>query len=292
MAAEDAAPGSVSTAVVPAATAPGWIAHWPYALALGALLLLLGLFGGRRRARAAAADGPADFERPVPPAAPQPQRPAPQKPASQRPTPAPAPEPELLLDTAAAESMLQPKSGNVTLPIRAMVRRPRVEMALQLEKMEVMADALVVGFRLHLTNSGELPASSALVRVALMQARSGQESAIQRFFEGTGGRVLADGDAIEPGTTVHVDADVQLPLAAVTPLNAGGKPILVPVLVLDTSYHWDGGDDAFGQVAAAYVLGQEPASADEGARLGPVPLDGPRFVARPGARVTGLQLEK
>ncbi|MEY4270744.1 MAG: hypothetical protein RLZZ58_1960, partial [Pseudomonadota bacterium] len=140
----------------------------------------------------------------------------------------------------------------------------------------------------------DAPAAGALVRVALMQARSGQETAIGRFFDGTGGRVLADGADIAAGQTVHVDAEAQLPLAAVTPLVAGDRNLLVPVLALDTSYHWDGAGDGFGQVAGAYVLGQEPAGAtgDGAARLGPIPLTGPRFVSRPGARATGLQVSQ
>ena len=66
-------------------------------------------------------------------------------------------------------------------------------------------------------------------------------------------------------------------------------PMLIPVLVFDVTYHWDGEGDAFGQNAGSFVLGREQgASGSE--KLAPLPLDHPNLVVnRPGARITAIR---
>src|SRR3546814_2316446 len=64
----------------------------------------------------------------------------------------------------------------------------------------------------------------------------------------------------------------------------GGKPMIVPVIAFDVTYHWDGEGEAFGQNAGSFVIGREQgASGSE--KLAPLPLDRASYtVDRPGAR--------
>ena len=86
-----------------------------------------------------------------------------------------------------------------------------------------------------------------------------------------------------------LSGEVKLPRATIETLIIGGKPMLVPVMAFDVTYHWDGEGDAFGQNAGSFVLGREQgASGSE--KLAPLPLDRPNFVVnRPGARTTAIR---
>ena len=68
-----------------------------------------------------------------------------------------------------------------------------------------------------------------------------------------------------------------------------GKPMLIPVLAVDVTYHWDGTGEAFGQNAGTFVLGREQGSSGS-EKLAPLPLDRPNLVVnRPAARTTALK---
>ena len=80
-----------------------------------------------------------------------------------------------------------------------------------------------------------------------------------------------------------------LPRAAIDPLIIGGKPMLVPVIALDVTYHWDGEGDAFGQNAGSFVLGREQRASGSD-KLAPLSLDRAAYlVERPGARATTIK---
>src|SRR3546814_17786969 len=69
----------------------------------------------------------------------------------------------------------------------------------------------------------------------------------------------------------------------------GGKPMIVPVIAFDVTYHWDGEGEAFGQNAGSFVIGREQgASGSE--KPAPLPLDRASYtVDRPGARATAIK---
>lgn len=160
-------------------------------------------------------------------------------------------------------------------------------MTLQVDAIEITADAARFGFTLHIANSGDREATGGLVRIALQQANAQQAAMLDRFFDGAGGSVLAEDLVIAAGDVGSIQRQALLPLTAAEPMLVGGYPSLIPVLGLDITYHWDGEGDAFGQVAAAFVLG---AGAATDGRVAPVRLDhGPRRMNRPVARVTELQ---
>lgn len=165
-------------------------------------------------------------------------------------------------------------------------------MALQVQSIELTADSARFGFAVLLANSGDRAASGGLVRIALQQAHARQAAMLESFFGGAGGSLLAENVEIAPGDVGSIEGNATLPLSAVEPLMVGGYPSLIPVIGLDVTYHWEGEaaagtDDAFGQVAAAFVMGT--GSATDG-RIAPVRLDlGPRRLNPPASRATEMQ---
>jgi hypothetical protein len=170
--------------------------------------------------------------------------------------------------------------------------RAKLSMTLQIASVEVLDDAVRISFSLLLANRGDRAASGGLVRIALQQAQPQQAAMLERFFDGAGGSLLAEDVEIAPGDVGTVERNALLSLDMVEPMMIGGYPSLVPVMAFDVTYHWEGdvaatGDDSFGQVAAAFVLGSN-AAAD--GRVAPVRLDlGPHRLKIPVARVTEMQ---
>jgi hypothetical protein len=252
------------------APTPDWWGQPAYWIGAALLLLLMGAGVALRRRRASI--GPAEDITPVPERAPSP---LPRTRAPARPV---APPPPLLP---------APRIEPPPPPLPPAQGRARLTMTLQLDAMELNAEAARVSFTLLLANSGERDATGGLVRIALQQAHPQQTALIERFFDGAGGSVLAEDVDIAAGDVGSIVRHALLQLADVEPMLVGGYPSLIPVLAFDVTYHWNGEGDAFGQCAGAYVLGTS-AAAD--GRVAPVRLDqGPRRLNGPVARVTELQ---
>jgi hypothetical protein len=165
--------------------------------------------------------------------------------------------------------------------------RAKLTMTLQIDAIDVKADNARISFSLMLANQGDRAATGGLVRIALQQANQRQAELLERFYEGAGGSVVAEDVAIAPGDVGTIQRHALLPLDQVEPMLVGGYPSLIPVLGFDVTYHWDGEGDAFGQVAAAFVVGSLTAA---DGRIAPVRLDlPPRRLASPSARVTEMQ---
>jgi hypothetical protein len=214
---------------------------------------------------------PAPRAAPPKPAAPPAPRPAPPPPAR---TPVPPPEPRIA-------------SPLVTRP--AAEKRAMVGMALDIRSIRFAADHVAVGFALNLHNQGTVAATGLMVRIALNQGSAMPEAVLGRFFDGAGGSILRDDMMLAPGAGEELSTEVMLPRAAIEPLMIGGKPMLIPVIAFDVTYHWDGEGEAFGQNAGSFVLGREPgASGSE--KLAPLPLDRAAYaVDRPGVRATAIR---
>jgi hypothetical protein len=160
-------------------------------------------------------------------------------------------------------------------------------MTLQLHALLLSEAEAEIRFALMLANSGDRDAHGGLVRIALQQANANQTILFERFFDGSGGSLLAEEVMIAAGDVGVIERSAVLPLAAAEPLLVGGYPSLIPVLAFDTTYHWDGDGDAFGQIACAFVIG---AAAAKDGRVTPFRLDlGPRTFAGPAAQPTNLQ---
>ncbi|KGB52506.1 hypothetical protein FG91_03250 [Sphingopyxis sp. LC81] len=291
--ATDAAPVTADETPVAAApaNAPSGTPVWAWVLALLAAAGA-GFWYWRRRAAPAgpAIDETPETPRPAPtppvqraaspvspkPAAPKPMQPVAPRPAAPQPARAPLAPPE-----RPAPSPL------VTRP--AAEKRAIISMALDIRSIRFAADHVAVGFALHLVNQGATAATGLMVRIALNQGSAMTEPVLARFFDGAGGSVLRDDMMLAPGAGEELSTEVMLPRAAIEPLMIGGKPMLVPVIAFDVTYHWDGEGDAFGQNAGSFVIGREQgASGSE--KLAPLPLDRAAYaVDRPGARATAIK---
>ncbi len=162
-------------------------------------------------------------------------------------------------------------------------------MALDVRSIRFAPDHVAVGFTLHLVNEGTLPATGLMVRIALNQGSAMPEPVLGRFFDGAGGSVLRDDMMLGVGAGEELSTEVMLPRAAIEPLMIGGKPMLVPVMAFDVTYHWDGEGEAFGQNAGSFVLGRA-AAPGAGDRLAPLALDRASYnVDRPAARSTAIR---
>lgn len=208
--------------------------------------------------------------------------PVPEVPPPAQRTATPAPRPATPTITAPSAS-----SPLVTRPMDE--QRALVTMMLDVHAIRATAEQVAVSFTLDLGNRGTLAATGLMVRIALGQGSAMPEAVLARFFDGAGGSVLRDDIILAPGASERISTDVMLPRAAFDPLMIGGKPMLVPVLAFDVTYHWDGPGDAFGQVAGSFVLGRAPA-AGGGDKLAPLPLDRLAYaIDRPGARATAIR---
>lgn len=162
-------------------------------------------------------------------------------------------------------------------------------MALDIRGIRLTPDQLIVAFSLNLLNQGPVAATGLMVRIALNQGSAMPEPVLARFFDGAGGSVLRDDMMLAAGAGEQLSTEVMLPRAAVEPLMIGGKPMLIPVLAFDVTYHWDGEGDAFGQNAGSFVLGREQGGGGS-EKLAPLPLDHPNLVVnRPAARATAIK---
>lgn len=219
---------------------------------------------------------------------------APQPSPQLQPSPSPQPVPSVQPQTAAAKAV--PAWENLDQYVNAapLVRRPademraHVEMDMAVRSIRVEQDHIAVGFILTLTNAGLKPATGLMVRIALGQGSAMHEAVLDRFYDGAGGSILRDDMELGAGRSEQLSSEVKLPRTSVEPMMLAGKPLLVPVLAADITYHWDGADDAFGQIAGAYVLGRAAVGGSE--KLAPIPLDrAPLAVDRPGARATDMR---
>jgi hypothetical protein len=272
---------AVAAPTAPSSGTPLWAWILAAFAALGA-----GLWYWRRRpALAGPAADAADPEpraaapQPAPRAATPPARPAVPPPAPRPAAPA-APRSPAIAEPRAASPLVTRATGE---------QRAVVGMALDIRSIRFAPDHVAVGFALNLINQGSLPATGLMVRIALNQGSAMPEAVLARFFDGAGGSVLRDDMTLAVGAGEELSTEVMLPRAAIKPLMIGGKPMLVPVIALDVTYHWDGVGDAFGQNAGSFVLGRA-AAPGTGDKLAPLPLDRASYtVDRPGGRATAIK---
>jgi hypothetical protein len=280
-----AMPVSASDAAAPAAPAeraegtPLWAWLLAVLAALGA-----GIWYWRRRPVAAREALAEPVEKIEPASAPVP---APSSPPRDAPVPSPAPAPS----APVRSPVPAPRAASplVTRPVDE--QRASVAMTLEIRDIHVTADQVAVGFALNLVNRGAVAATGLMVRIALGQGSAMPEAVLARFFDGAGGSVLRDDMMLLPGAGEQLSTEVMLPRAMIEPLMIGGRPMLVPVMAFDVTYHWDGPGEAFGQYAGSFVLGREPG--EGGGKLAPLPLDRAELrVANPGQRATAMRREQ
>lgn len=243
-----------------------------------------GIWYWRRNPVLASGDGLETTPAPTPVPAPAPARVPTQPRPVARATPPPPPKPVAPAVPVAASPRSSPLVTRPAPELRALV-----SMTLDIDAIRLTPEQAVIAFTLRLRNDGAVDAVGMMVRIALNQGSAMPEPVLARFYDGAGGSVLCDDMVLTVGAGERMSTEATLPRAAIEPLMIGGKPMLIPVLAFDVTYHWDGEGDGFGQNAGSFVLGREPA-AGAGGKLAPLPLDRDRYaVTRPGVRATAVR---
>ena len=124
-----------------------------------------------------------------------------------------------------------------------------------------------------------------LVEVQLLNAGPQVDAEVGRFFQqpaGTGERV----PLIPPMGRVPVRACVSTDGASMTPLVVEGRKLLVPVVAVNASYRWSGGDL---RNSSSFLIGRGDG---EGGKMAPFRLDlGARSWSTLGVRLHSSGLE-
>ncbi len=162
---------------------------------------------------------------------------------------------------AAAPAMLDP------LPVPG--ERARVTMTLHPRRAGLNLLSATVEAELLLRNEGIAPAAAIRVGALLMGAAAGPPGDVGPLFAQPVGRPVTPPFALAPGEERRVRLVVARSRSEIEPLEAGGRPMFVPVVAINVLYDAGGMQ---GQTAQAYAVGVERV---DSAKLSPLWLDQP-----------------
>ena len=135
-------------------------------------------------------------------------------------------------------------------------------------------------------NIGDGLVGEVRVALELMSAREGQGDGLAAFFAQPVGRPAVPAFTLQPGEERSFRTVAALWHDAIHPLDAGGRPMFVPLLALSAHYQSAGETRRIGQ---AFAVGVERA---DSAKLGPFWLDTPpRLYDTVAARAHGAAVE-
>lgn len=135
-------------------------------------------------------------------------------------------------------------------------------------------------------NIGDAIAAEIRASARLTSAREGQDAELAAFYADAGGRTATPVFALMPGEERRFRAVMALPHDAIHSIEAGGRPMFVPLVALSVRYR-DG--EAPHRIGQAYMLGVDQG---ESAKLAPFWLDGPaRSYDKVAARPHGGPIE-
>ena len=177
------------------------------------------------------------------------------------------PDPEVPED----EPLGAPSPEPIVAPVRPIGPHARIGIALRPIRAGLNMLSATVEAEVVVTNGGDAPAALIRVHATLLSAHAGQDADIAAVFAGSPGRPAAAPFALAPGDERRVRIVAALPREAVRSMEAGGRPMFVPLMVVDIRY---AADDAATPARAgqAFVIGVERV---DSAKLAPFWLDGP-----------------
>ena len=238
---------SPTIAPPPAATANAGVVVWPWLVVGAAALLALAGWLWWRRRSVVLVDPRVPEDEPLPP-------------------PAPAP---------------------IAAPVRPSGSHARIGIALRPIRAGLNMLSATVEAEVVVTNTGDAHAAQVRVHATLLSAHAAQDADIAAVFAGPAGRPAAAPFALAPGDERRVRIVAALPREAVRSMEAGGRPMFVPLMVIDIRY---AADEAATPARAgqAFVIGIERV---DSAKLAPFWLDGPsRMHGQIAARAHGGML--
>lgn len=259
------APPSVAPASEPEVAAgwPGWLLP----VALGGIAALVAGLAMLRRRRSAAGVGFVEEvpERAVAPAAPPRAEPRPAPETSEPKAPEPIVTPVFPLGAAPVADPPQ------FLERPAPTDRAWLDLAAPVvHRAGINFVTATADVELVVRNEGSAPARGIRLAIRLTSAQPGQDAVLDALFAEPVERPATPPFDLGPGEERAVRGIATLSREAIVALDAGGRPMFVPVVALNVLY--DAGGGTPGQTTAAFAVGVERA---DGAKLGPLWLDEP-----------------
>jgi hypothetical protein len=149
------------------------------------------------------------------------------------------------------------------------VNRARLALTLHPRRAGLNLLSATVEAELEVRNLGTVPANAIRIGTTLTDAGPGQEGDVAALFAIPVGRPAVPPFALAPGETRRVRIVAALPRTSIRPLEAGGRPMFVPVVAINALYDAGGSE---GQNGAAFAIGVERV---DSAKLVPFWLDQP-----------------
>ena len=181
-----------------------------------------------------------------------------------------------------AQPVSEPEPELVTLPA------PRAALTLELRPIRAGINLIsaTVEAEVTITNTGDAPATGVRAELKLFSAHAGQDAELAAFHAAGPTRPTRPPVTLAPGEPFRFRATNALPHGAIQPLDAGGRPMFVPVLALAIRFGDADGERRAGQ---AWAIGIERV---DSARLAPFWLDAPaRAYDTLAARAQGPAVE-
>ncbi len=144
----------------------------------------------------------------------------------------------------------------------------RLTLALRPTKVGLNLISATAQCEVTVTNTGDTPATDIRAAVRLTSAHDGQDIELAAFYADTIGRPATPPFTLAPGEERSFRAVTGLPHDAIHALDAGGRPMFVPLVAVAVRYHDGEGPRRVGQ---AFALGVERV---DSAKLAPLWLDG------------------
>lgn len=117
------------------------------------------------------------------------------------------------------------------------------------------------------SNSGAAPLVGVRIRIGLLGVASRHDEAIAALHDAPAGRVVGSMATLEPGEARTIRAVAALEQARIAPLQAAGRAMFVPLVVVTIDWRDQAGT---GRVSRAFAVGIRQ---DQSDRLAPVWLD-------------------
>jgi len=118
-------------------------------------------------------------------------------------------------------------------------------------------------------NTGTAPAERVQVEASLIGAHVEQDAELRAIYTGQLGRLATPPFALAAGEERRVTVVAVLPLDAIRPVQAAGRPMFVPVVAITGAFNDAGKGRRAGR---AFAVGIERV---DSAKLAPIWLDGP-----------------
>lgn len=185
-------------------------------------------------------------------------------------------DPEVIPAPVAAPSPVSPAAGG----------QARLAIALRPTRAGLNLISATAEGEVTVVNIGDAIAADIRASARLTSAREGQDAELAAFYVDAGSRTATPVFALMPGEERRFRAVMALPHDAIHSIEAGGRPMFVPLVALSVRYR-DG--EAPHRIGQAYMLGVDQG---ESAKLAPIWLDGPaRSYDKVAARLHGEPIE-